>query len=74
MKVIPSICAVTLWALSANCFADPITYPPLLALNFDIRQTSVSGISSGGFMAVQLAVLLAMALPNACSLPSVRLA
>lgn len=29
---------------------------PLPALNIDIRQTSVSGISSGGFMAVQLQV------------------
>lgn len=56
MKVIPSIRAVTLWAFSVNCFSDPVTYPPLPALNIDISQTSVSGISSGGFMAVQLAV------------------
>lgn len=56
MRVIPYICAVVLSTLSASSFADPTTYPPLPALNIDIGQTSVSGISSGGFMAVQLAV------------------
>jgi poly(3-hydroxybutyrate) depolymerase len=32
------------------------TYPPLPALGIDVSQTSVSGLSSGGFMAVQLGV------------------
>ncbi|WP_341676713.1 poly(3-hydroxybutyrate) depolymerase [Niveibacterium sp. SC-1] len=32
------------------------TLPPLPALNIDLRETSVSGISSGGFMAVQFQI------------------
>jgi poly(3-hydroxybutyrate) depolymerase len=56
MRVIPTICAIALSILSAGTFADPSTYPPLPALNIDIAQTTVSGLSSGGFMAVQLAV------------------
>ncbi|KXB31166.1 poly(3-hydroxybutyrate) depolymerase [Dechloromonas denitrificans] len=33
-----------------------IAAPPLPALNIDVKQTSVSGISSGGFMAVQFQI------------------
>ena len=39
--------------LSATARAEP---QPLPALNIDIKQTSVSGISSGGFLAVQFQV------------------
>ena len=56
MKAILCVCAVVLATLSPASFADSTTYPPLPALNVDITQTSVSGLSSGGFMAVQLAV------------------
>jgi hypothetical protein len=44
---------LSLGLLSATSFAGP---PPLPALNIDIGQTSISGISSGGFMAVQFQV------------------
>ncbi|WP_313066121.1 poly(3-hydroxybutyrate) depolymerase [Paraburkholderia sp. LEh10] len=56
MRVIVYIRAIALWLLSAHAFGNPATYPPLPALNIDISQTSVSGLSSGGFMAVQLGV------------------
>lgn len=45
--------AVLLLTLSVGSLAAP---PPLPALNIDIRETSVSGISSGGFMSAQLQV------------------
>jgi poly(3-hydroxybutyrate) depolymerase len=41
-------------ALPAAASAD--TPPPLPALNIDIGETSVSGLSSGGFMAVQFQI------------------
>jgi poly(3-hydroxybutyrate) depolymerase len=56
MRAILCICASVLATLSSASFADSTTYPPLPALNIDITQTSVSGLSSGGFMAVQLGV------------------
>ncbi|CAB3799365.1 hypothetical protein LMG28614_04950 [Paraburkholderia ultramafica] len=56
MKVIPYLFAIALSTPSTGSFGDPSTPQPLPALNIDISQTSVSGISSGGFMAVQLAV------------------
>ncbi|SIT43789.1 Poly (3-hydroxybutyrate) depolymerase [Paraburkholderia ribeironis] len=56
MKVILYICTIALSILSARSYGEAVSYPPLPALNIDISQTSVSGISSGGFMAVQLAV------------------
>ncbi|HJW26699.1 MAG TPA: poly(3-hydroxybutyrate) depolymerase [Rhodocyclaceae bacterium] len=40
--------------LALPCLGQP--YPPLPALNVDIAQTSVSGISSGAFMSVQFQV------------------
>jgi poly(3-hydroxybutyrate) depolymerase len=40
--------------ISSAVFAD--SPPPLPALNIDIAETSVSGLSSGGFMAVQFQV------------------
>lgn len=55
MKIL-YIFATTLSILSARCYGEAASYPPLPALNLDISQTSVSGLSSGGFMAVQLAV------------------
>src|SRR5258708_32947493 len=54
MRAILCICATVLATLSPGTFADSARYPPLPALNIDITQTSVSGLSSGGFMAVQL--------------------
>ena len=48
------LCATLLAALAGPCLAEPL--PPLPALNIDIAETSVSGISSGGFMAVQFQV------------------
>lgn len=56
MRALLCICATFLMTLSASSFADSATYPPLPALNIDITQTSVSGLSSGGFMAVQIGV------------------
>src|SRR5476649_1730029 len=56
MRAILCICATVLATLSASSIADSTTVPPLPALNIDITQTSVSGLSSGGFMAVQLRV------------------
>ena len=56
MRAILCICAIVLATLSPGCFADSTTYPPLPALNLDVTQTSVSGLSSGGYMAVQLGV------------------
>ena len=56
MKVTLYMCAIALSMQSAACYAEATGYPPLPALNIDISQTSVSGLSSGGFMAVQLAV------------------
>lgn len=56
MKLILHICAIALSILSARSYGEAASYPPLPALNIDISQTSVSGLSSGGFMAVQLAV------------------
>lgn len=41
------------WLFSCNAFAAA---PPLPALNIDLKQTTVSGISSGAFMAVQFGV------------------
>lgn len=47
-----------LWlALAASCYAAPATeLTELPPLNIDINQTTVSGISSGAFMAVQMGV------------------
>ncbi|MGX6999569.1 extracellular catalytic domain type 2 short-chain-length polyhydroxyalkanoate depolymerase [Caballeronia sp. KNU42] len=56
MRAILCICATVLAMLSASSFADSTTVAPLPALNIDITQTSVSGLSAGGFMAVQLGV------------------
>jgi poly(3-hydroxybutyrate) depolymerase len=56
MRAILCICATVLATLSPGAFADSATTQPLPALNIDITQTSVSGFSSGGFMAVQLGV------------------
>jgi poly(3-hydroxybutyrate) depolymerase len=56
VKVALYVCATALPMLSAACHAEAASYPPLPALNLDVAQTSVSGLSSGGFMAVQLAV------------------
>ncbi|SAL37677.1 extracellular catalytic domain type 2 short-chain-length polyhydroxyalkanoate depolymerase [Caballeronia telluris] len=55
MKAIPCVCAFALSALRPG-FVSAETYPPLPALDIDVSQTSVSGLSSGGFMAVQLGV------------------
>jgi len=40
--------------VAPRCAAQPL--PPLPALNIDIAETSISGLSSGAFMAVQFAV------------------
>jgi poly(3-hydroxybutyrate) depolymerase len=56
VRVILDIRAIALSMLSAHAYGYPAPYPPLPALNIDISETSVSGLSSGGFMAVQLAV------------------
>ncbi|MGF6838395.1 poly(3-hydroxybutyrate) depolymerase [Paraburkholderia youngii] len=56
MKAALCICITALSMPSAGCYAESASYPPLPALNIDISQTSVSGLSAGGFMAVQLAV------------------
>lgn len=56
MKGALFICVTAFSMHSAACYAEAASYPPLPALNIDISQTSVSGLSSGGFMAVQLAV------------------
>lgn len=50
---LPACCAVILLALPLRAPADP---PALPALNIDLRETSVSGISSGAFMSVQFQV------------------
>ncbi len=42
--------------LAASLLVAVVYAAPLPALNIDIKQTSVSGISSGGFMAVQFQV------------------
>ena len=42
--------------LSPICASPALAAPPLPALNIDVNQTSVSGISSGGFMTVQFQV------------------
>lgn len=49
-------------ALSASAGADVV---PLPAYNVDIRQTSVSGLSSGGYMAVQFDVAYSSILKGA---------
>jgi len=54
MRPVLRFLALALYALSVGSFAQSIE--PLPALNIDITQTSVSGLSSGGFMAGQLAV------------------
>ncbi|HXZ06691.1 MAG TPA: poly(3-hydroxybutyrate) depolymerase, partial [Paraburkholderia sp.] len=54
MRPVLRFLGLALCALSVGSFAQSIK--PLPALNIDITQTSVSGLSSGGFMAVQLAV------------------
>ncbi len=56
MRATLCICATVLAMLSASSFADSTHSPPLPALNIDITQTSVSGLSSGGFMAVQIGI------------------
>jgi poly(3-hydroxybutyrate) depolymerase len=48
------LAVASLFLLQRGNAADPL--PALPALNIDIRETSVSGISSGGFMAVQFQV------------------
>ncbi|HTY99028.1 MAG TPA: poly(3-hydroxybutyrate) depolymerase, partial [Rhodocyclaceae bacterium] len=48
--------AASFLALLASLSAAADSIQPLPALNIDIAQTSVSGISSGGFMAVQFQV------------------
>ncbi|RDJ97383.1 extracellular catalytic domain type 2 short-chain-length polyhydroxyalkanoate depolymerase [Cupriavidus lacunae] len=55
MRKIFRLIAATLIMASSICFAQtqPIELP---RLNIDVKETSVSGISSGGFMAVQLSV------------------
>ena len=52
-RVLKSIVAL-LAVVSFGCLAAPPK--PLPALNIDIKQTSVSGISSGGFMSVQFQI------------------
>lgn len=54
MRSVPRLSGLALYVLSFLCYAQ--TAQPLPALNIDIAQTSVSGLSSGGYMAVQLAV------------------
>ncbi|SOE88622.1 poly(3-hydroxybutyrate) depolymerase [Caballeronia arationis] len=58
MRAIPCICAFAMSTMSALWAGGACaqTYPPLPALGIDVSQTSVSGLSSGGFMAVQLGV------------------
>jgi poly(3-hydroxybutyrate) depolymerase len=53
MPLFPSSLAALLLTLSFGSLAAP---PPLPALNIDIRESSVSGISSGGFMSAQLQI------------------
>lgn len=53
MKAILCFCALIARISVASAASN---YPQLPALNIDIAQTSVSGLSSGGFMAVQFAV------------------
>ena len=47
------LAALALLLTAAHASADP---QPLPALNIDIKQTSVSGVSSGGYLAVQFQV------------------
>ena len=54
MKTSVGMLGLVLPLLSSGIHAE--TVQPLPALNIDITQTSVSGISSGGFMAVQIGV------------------
>ena len=54
MRPVSLFAGLALYVLSFCCYAQ--TPQPLPALNIDIAQTSVSGLSSGGYMAVQLAV------------------
>jgi len=57
--VIPSLAALLRHGTAvfiAALFGTACAAPPLPALNIDVKQTSVSGISSGGFMAVQFQV------------------
>ncbi len=49
-----SLAAALVWLLPLAALAQ--TLAPLPALNIDVGQTSVSGLSSGAFMAVQFAV------------------
>ncbi len=53
MSLFPARLAALLLTLSFGSLAAP---PPLPALNIDIRESSVSGISSGAFMSTQLQV------------------
>lgn len=53
MKSLSARLGLALLVLSCAASAAP---PPLPALNIDIGETSVSGISSGGFMSAQLQV------------------
>ncbi|MBS1158386.1 MAG: poly(3-hydroxybutyrate) depolymerase [Proteobacteria bacterium] len=46
----------SLFALLLGLANMALAAPPLPALNIDIKQTSISGLSSGGFMAVQFQV------------------
>ena len=43
-------------AIAAAPWCAPLALPPLPALDIDVAQTSVSGLSSGAFMAVQFGV------------------
>lgn len=53
-RCLPIAFAGMLAVVSLQCFAA--APKPLPALNIDIQQTSVSGISSGGFMSVQFQI------------------
>jgi poly(3-hydroxybutyrate) depolymerase len=48
------IILLSLWASTAACAAESVEALP--TLNIDIHETSISGLSSGGFMAVQFQV------------------
>jgi hypothetical protein len=61
-QILKAVAAATAFVLSLHAGAAPA---PLPNYNVDIKQTSVSGLSSGGFMAVQFGVAYSSILKGA---------